>query len=314
MKREELKFEDWGAIWLNYKKEFVKESTYANYLTAMANHIIPAFQGMKIEEISNQVIQKTILMWSKSGRRNQCGGLAVKTIKDMVVILKMCLKDYEEFYELDSKSRTVKYPVQNRSNEIEVWSREQQDFVMRLIRENLGNETLEYAISLCTGIRIGELCALQWNDIDLQNRMIRINKTLQRIYLKTDAGRGISKVIITSPKSEKSIREVPISNILFGLFSEIGEKRGDCYVLTGKDTYIEPRLYRKHYRDFMERYQVKPIKFHALRHTFATRCIENGADYKIVSELLGHASVNLTLNLYVHPNLEDKRRCVDLIC
>lgn len=111
MKREELKFEDWGAIWLNYKKEFVKESTYANYLTAMANHIIPAFQGMKIEEISNRVIQKTILMWSKSGRRNQCGGLAVKTIKDMVVILKMCLKDYEEFYELDSKSRTVKYPV-----------------------------------------------------------------------------------------------------------------------------------------------------------------------------------------------------------
>lgn len=178
MKREELKFEDWGAIWLNYKKEFVKESTYANYLTAMANHIIPAFQGMKIEEISNRVIQKTILMWSKSGRRNQCGGLAVKTIKDMVVILKMCLKDYEEFYELDSKSRTVKYPVQNRSNEIEVWSREQQDFVMRLIRENLGNETLGYAISLCTGIRIGELCALQWNDIDLQNRMIRINKTL----------------------------------------------------------------------------------------------------------------------------------------
>ena len=156
MKREELKFEDWGAIWLNYKKEFVKESTYANYLTAMANHIIPAFQGMKIEEISNRVIQKTILMWSKSGRRNQCGGLAVKTIKDMVVILKMCLKDYEEFYELDSKSRTVKYPVQNRSNEIEVWSREQQDFVMRLIRENLGNETLGYAISLCTGIRIGD--------------------------------------------------------------------------------------------------------------------------------------------------------------
>ena len=155
---------------------------------------------------------------------------------------------------------------------------------MRLIRENLGNETLGYAISLCTGIRIGELCALQWNDIDLQNRMIRINKTLQRIYLKTDAGRGISKVIITSPKSEKSIREVPISNILFGLFSEIGEKRGDCYVLTGKDTYIEPRLYRKHYRDFMERYQVKPIKFHALRHPYVKSTTKKYEDFFLTSK------------------------------
>lgn len=310
---EQVKFEEWGAIWLEYKKEFVKESTYANYLNAMVNHIIPAFHGMCIEDISNQIIQRTILVWAKSGRRNEYGGLAVKTIKDMVVILKMCLKDYEEIHELDIKNRPVKYPIQKQKKEIEVWSKEQQENVMNLVRENLGSETLGYAISLCTGVRIGELCALQWKDVDLQNRMIRINKTLQRIYLKTENEKGISKVIITTPKSEKSIREVPISNVLFELFMKVGKKSGEYYVLTGKDSYIEPRLYRKHYRDFMERYQIKPIKFHALRHTFATRCIESGADYKIVSELLGHSSVNLTLNLYVHPNLEDKRRCVELI-
>ena len=183
---------------------------------------------------------------------------------------------------------------------------------MKLIRMHLDCETLGYAISLCTGMRIGELCALKWEDIDLANRLIYINKTLQRIYLKTEVGKGVTKIVITTPKSEKSVRNVPISNALLELLEQMGKQRGK-YVLTGTTSYIEPRVYREHYQKFVEQHGIQPIKFHALRHTFATRCIENGADYKIVSELLGHSSVNLTLNLYVHPNLEDKRRCVELL-
>lgn len=309
---ETMKFEQWGEIWLENKRNYVKESTYANYLVAMHNHIIPAFQGIAIGEISNRMIQDTIIFWSKNGRLNGNGGLAVKTVKDMIVILKMCLKDYEECYELEVRNRTMKYPPNKEKSGIKVWSGEQQKQVMKLIRMHLDCETLGYAISLCTGMRIGELCALKWEDIDLANRLIYINKTLQRIYLKTEVGKGVTKIVITTPKSEKSVRNVPISNALLELLEQMGKQRGK-YVLTGTTSYIEPRVYREHYQKFVEQHGIQPIKFHALRHTFATRCIENGADYKIVSELLGHSSVNLTLNLYVHPNLEDKRRCVELL-
>lgn len=308
---ETMKFEQWAEIWMENKRNYVKESTYANYLTVMRNHMIPAFQGIEMGEISNRMIQEKIIFWSKSGRLNGHGGLAVKTIKDMVVILKMCLKDYEECYELEVHTRTIKYPANKEKCGIEVWTGEQQEQVMKLIRRNLNCETLGYAISLCTGMRIGELCALKWDDIDLPNRLIHIHKTLQRIYLKTKVGRGITKIVITAPKSEKSMRIVPISNTLLELLKQM-KKQGGHYVLTGEESYIEPRVYREHYQKFVELHGIHPIKFHALRHTFATRCIENGADYKTVSELLGHSSVNLTLNLYVHPNMEDKRRCVEL--
>lgn len=307
-----MRFEQWVEIWLENKRDYVKESTYANYLVAMHNHIIPAFQGSEMGEISNRMIQETIIFWSKNGRLNGNGGLAVKTVKDMIVILKMCLRDYEECYELEVRNRTVKYPLNKEKGGIEVWSGEQQKQVMKLIRRHLDCETLGYAISLCTGMRIGELCALKWEDIDLANRLIHINKTLQRIYLKTEGGKGITKIVITTPKSEKSVRNIPISSALLELLEQMEKQQGK-YVLTGTASYIEPRVYREHYQKFVGRHGIQPIKFHALRHTFATRCIENGADYKTVSELLGHSSVNLTLNLYVHPNLEDKRRCVELL-
>lgn len=310
---ETMTFEEWAEIWLNNKRNYVKESTYANYLVVMRNHIIPSFQGHKIGEISTRMIQEQIIAWSKCGRIDRGGGLAVKTIKDIVVILKMCLRDFEETHELDVRNRVVKYPANMEKQIVKVWSEEQQNQVMELIRSNLDSETLGYAICLCTGMRIGELCALKWEDVDLTHRLIRVNKTLQRIYLKTTEERGVSKIVITTPKSEKSVRDIPISGQLMELLAS-QKNQEKAYVLTGKETYIEPRVYREHYHRFVEQFHIEPIKFHALRHTFATRCIEHGADHKVVSELLGHASVNLTLNLYVHPNMEDKRRCVELAC
>lgn len=305
-----MKFENWAELWIENKKDFVKESTYANYLLALRNHIIPAFCGMEMGNITNRRIQEVVRLWSKGGRLEGRGGLAVKTIKDMIVILKMCLKDYEENYQLETRRYSVKYPMVYGKEGVEVWSKEEQGRAMKLIEKNLNSETLGYAIALCTGMRIGELCALKWEDIDLPDRLIHIDKTLQRIYLKTKVGKGSTKVIITTPKSEKSVRNVPISSILLKLLEQMRRQK-EKYVLTGEDSYIEPRVYRTHYHRFITKHGIQPIKFHALRHTFATRCIENGADYKIVSELLGHSSVNLTLNLYVHPNMEDKRRCVE---
>lgn len=310
---EQMMFEEWAEEWLDYKKNYVKESTYANYLIAMVNHIVPAFQGMEMNEITTNVIQNAVLAWSKTGCLNKTRGLSLKTIKDMTIIVKMCIKDYEERYDSDLKIRTIEYPAIKKSEGKAVLSKKQQEYMLNVIKRNLEYETLGYAVSLYTGIRIGELCALQWGDIDIDNRLIRINKTLQRIYLKSDSTKGKTKVTITSPKSDKAVRDIPISQTLYSLFKKLTFKNKKVYLLTGDRNYIEPRLYRKHYEKFLREHNIEQIRFHGLRHTFATRCIESGADYKIVSELLGHSSVNLTLNLYVHPHMEDKRRCVELI-
>lgn len=305
---------EWAEEWLQYKKRYVKESTYANYLILMRNQILPRLGEKEVEKIDSKTVQEQVTYWSESGRLDGKGGLAQKTVKDIVIILKMCRRDYIKMYDCNMPVLEVEYPVSKKTNRLNVLSKEQQEYLLSIICEELEYETLGYALSLYTGIRIGELCALQWADIDMDNRSISVQKTLQRIYLKDkNGGKGRTKVIITSPKSAKAIREIPISDALYTLLNVKRCKDKSTYLLTGTKKYMEPRLYRRHYERFLKENSAEYIRFHGLRHTFATRCIESGADYKVVSELLGHASVNLTLNLYVHPCWEDKKRCVELI-
>lgn len=312
MKSKQLK--EWAAEWLQYKKNYVKESTYANYLILFENQILPRLGDRAVEEIDSRMVQEQVSYWAKSGRLNGAGGLSCKTIKDMITLLKMCLNDYKKVYECNMRNLEIEYPNSRNMKRRTVLSREQQEYLIGAIRRNLGYESLGYALSLYTGMRIGELCALQWGDIDMKRKSILISKTLQRIYLKNTNGKGGStKISVTSPKSAKAVREIPISETLYGLVKCMHCKDEKAYLLTGTRKYIEPRLYRRHYERFLDRNRAEYIRFHGLRHTFATRCIESGADYKVVSELLGHASVNLTLNLYVHPQWEDKKRCVELI-
>lgn len=310
---ETILFKDWAEEWLQKKKRFVKESTYANYSILMQNHIIPAFSDEIPERISTEKIQAVVLQWLERGRLNNKGSLARKTVKDMVVILKMCLKDYELSKNQEIRIYSINFPREYyKAERKDVLTEGEYKKFLMIIQKNLNYETLGYAICLYTGIRIGELCALKWKDINLKERIIRIDKTIQRIYLK-NGNRGMTKIVITLPKSSKSIRRIPISNQLYQLLHPFQKKNSDTYVLTGQEKYIEPRLYRTHYNKFLEQHNLPLIRFHGLRHTFATRCIEAGADYKVVSELLGHASVNTTLNLYVHPQMEEKRRCVELL-
>lgn len=305
---------EWGEEWLQFKKRYVKESTYANYLILMRNQILPRLGEKEVEEINSKTVQEQVTYWSENGRLDGKGGLAQKTVKDIVIILKMCRRDYAKMHDCNMPLLEVEYPVSKKVNRLNVLSKEQQEYFLNIICEELEYESLGYALSLYTGIRIGELCALQWADIDMDNRVISIQKTLQRIYLKDkNGGKGRTKITITSPKSAKAAREIPISDALHTLLSTKCCKDKNVYLLTGTTKYMEPRLYRRHYERFLKENSAEYIRFHGLRHTFATRCIESGADYKVVSELLGHASVNLTLNLYVHPRWEDKKRCVELI-
>lgn len=168
-----------------------------------------------------------------------------------------------------------------------------------------------FGILLCihTGIRIGELCALKWSDINVQTKLLNINKTMIRTYTKEDG----SHLSITPPKSRSSARMIPLNTWIMH-YAILLQGEEDNYVLTNRDKPIEPNKYRLYYNSVLKELELPHLKFHALRHTFATRCIECGCDYKSLSELLGHSNVSITMNIYVHPQMELKRKCVELLC
>ena len=167
-------------------------------------------------------------------------------------------------------------------------------------------------ICLNTGLRIGEVCALRWENIDFESKKIHIEKTIERIYSKEE---NKTIVIIDTPKSITSVRTIPINSKLYNILKQIrGKSKKTDFVLTGSsEHYVEPRNYQYHFKEILKRNKVKKYKFHTLRHTFATNCIEAGMDIKSLSEILGHADVSITLNIYVHSSDKIKRKYLEKI-
>ena len=182
---------------------------------------------------------------------------------------------------------------------------------MNYIQGHFTFKNLGIYICLSTGLRIGEICALTWDDIDTDMGIITIRKTIERIYI-IDGERKHTKLIINTPKTKNSMREIPMTKELTKILKPLKKVvNGSFYVLTNEESPTEPRTYRNYYQKLMRSLGVPPLKFHGLRHSFATRCIESNCDYKTVSVLLGHSNISTTLDLYVHPNMEQKKKCID---
>lgn len=156
---------------------------------------------------------------------------------------------------------------------------------------------------MTTGIRIGELCALQWKDIDLEKRILTVSKTMQRVQIQD--GDKKTKLIVTEPKSESSRRKIPIPQGM-ALFLEKFKGKDSEYIVSGKEKPIEPRAMQYRFQKILKNVNLPSVHFHALRHIFASTCIKLGFDVKALSELLGHSTVELTLNRYVHSSFEQK--------
>ena len=175
------------------------------------------------------------------------------------------------------------------------------------ITELKKTKDLGILLSLCCGLRIGEICALKWSDIDIENGTLYINKTVQRLK-KEKADQKKTELVISSPKSISSIRIIPLPMFLIEYLSEFKKNNvNESYVISGSINIFEPRSYQYYFKAFLQRENIRIFNYHILRHTFATRCIEKGVDIKSLSELLGHSNVNITLDKYVHPSLEQKR-------
>ena len=312
LKRKKILYKDWIYTWLLEKKDYIKESTYANYSNNIFNHIIPKLGNYYLNELNHKVIQDFLLELSKNGRKDNNGGLAEKTIKDITIIIKGSIKKGINEDKIKHIELTFNYPKDNKENKLYVLTKREQNKITNYVLENINSRNIGLLISLYSGIRIGELCALKWEDVDFKKNCLTINKTIQRVYIK-DKNKNISKVIITTPKTKNANREIPINKDFLEILKKVKSDKKH-YILTGNEKYIEPRTYRKYFNKILDELKIKHFNFHSLRHTFATNCISLGVDYKTVSELLGHANVNITLNLYVHPRYSQKKKCIDLVC
>ena len=296
------KFSKIVALWKEDKKQYVKRSTFAAYTLLIENHILPSFGEMALVE--EQDVQTFVF-------RKLNEGLSHKTIKDILIVLKMILRFGVKNQMTEYRQIDIKFPTERDKHSIDILSRSHQKQIMEYIRLHFTFKNLGIYICLSAGMRIGEICALTWDDLDVENGIIHVRKTIQRIYV-IEEHRKYTEVILDTPKTKNSIREIPMTKNLLKMIRPIKKiVNGNFYVLTNEPKPTEPRTYRNYYKQFMQSLGLPLMKFHGLRHSFATRCIESKCDYKTVSVLLGHSNISTTLNLYVHPNLEQKKRCME---
>lgn len=298
--------------WLNKRKGFIKESTYANYICIIYNHLIPEIGDYSLNEINNEMLQELIIKKCRSGRLDGCGGLSNKAIRDIISVLKLSLRyamknKLMEYVDLD-----FYYPNNNLKGKLYIFSKIEQKKLIDYAMEKKNGKSIGILLSLYTGLRIGEVCALKWGDINFKRNYLMVNKTIQRIYIKNANGKGNTRVIITAPKTKSAVRIIPINSEFIRILKEI-RCDDNNYILTSSDKYLEPRTFRKYYYRVLKRLEINDMNFHSLRHTFASNCIRLGCDYKTVSELLGHSSINITLNIYVHSQMSQKKKCINMI-
>lgn len=282
-----------AALWLAEKKTYVRKSTEATYSYLLEGIILPSLGSLS--EVREEDVQALV-------NAKLAEGFSHKTIKDMLVVLKMALRYGNKHEILLSRPMDIRLPTPGVKHSIEVLSIAQQRKLISYLQDNFSCMNLGIYISLTAGLRIGEVCALQWADIDLRYGVIRVNKSLQRLD---------SELLLNPPKTPNSVREIPMTRDLLAMVRPLKRNaRPGHFVLSNGSRPIEPRRYRDYFHRLLRQLGLPRIRFHGLRHSFATRCIESKCDYKTVSVLLGHSSITTTLNLYVHPGLDQKRHCI----
>lgn len=305
-----MKFEVVAEEWLESKTGLVKESTISAYYQQLRRYILPYWTGFEIDGFKKNDAQLFIGNLFKNG-------LSMKTVKDLEITLKQILTYAVDEHDMNIPSAfKLKYPTANlvaKREELQVYSIDEQKDIMRYFKANPSYQTLGVILVICTGLRIGEICGLKWSDISFDNNTLQVNRTVERIV---DSETGKTKVVIQSPKTINSQRIVPFPNWLANiLLTFSGPCRPDYYVISGSEKLIEPRNYREYYKNLVINKVglTKCLKFHGLRHTYASTLITMGADVKSVSTMLGHGDVSTTLNIYTHSTMESRKKCANMI-
>lgn len=284
--------------WCQAKRPIVKYSTMCAYLLLLKKHLEPYFGSMT--EITENIVQQFVM-------DKLSGGHSKKSVKDMVAVLKSVSKYGRKQKVFTYDDWDIHYPTDTKDYRLPTLSVKDQQILVKHIVQAPDTKNIGILLALYTGMRIGEICSLEWQDIDFGQKTINICKTIGRIY---DCETQSTQKVMSTPKTKNSYREIPISPLLFKCLKRVRKDAQGSFVVGSSSTPQEPRMYRDYFNRLLKKLEIPPIVFHGLRHTFATRCIESQCDYKTVSALLGHSNIATTLHLYVHPDLDQKKKCI----
>lgn len=290
--------------WLRLRKSKIRESTYIKYDTVLEKHIKPKLGGCFPLGITTGVVDdftRELLFEDE---------LAVKTAHDILVVLHGVLKYTAAQLPGIFPAVEINYPKESR-RETRVLSRDEQTQLVRYLLTDTDACKFGVLLMLLSGVRIGELCALKWGNIDLKEQTIRITATLQRLHDTAMESEGRTRVVIGAPKSDTSVRTIPLTDYAATLCRIFAVRNAAAYILTGTENYMEPRSLQYRIEKYTKECGLEGVHAHTLRHTFATRAVEVGFEIKSLSEVLGHANTTITLERYVHSSMELKRSNMD---
>ena len=300
-----LCFGDVQKLWATQNNIHLKASTERKYAFLLQRHILPEFENKKISQITAPVINAFLAEKMKNGRLDGKGGLSAAYVRSiMLIISSIMLFAVSEKYCPPLSSNICK-PVAT-PKETPTLSPQQREKLESAISENPSPTAVGIFIALYAGLRIGEICALSWNDIDLDNKLITVRHTVSRITAPEDTERK-SVLIIDSPKTPASLRTIPICSKLNHFLKAAKPQTHSGYVVSTTNNFVSPRTFEYRFHATLKKHHIQDIHFHGLRHTFATRCIERSVDIKSLSQILGHTSEAITLKTYAHSSLDLKR-------
>lgn len=289
-----IRLMDVAQEWFCEIKSKRKPSTYIKYHFIFSSYIENIFGNVLLSEITSISVKEKIPDY-----------LSDSIEKSIYCVLNQILKF--AFIKYSIMMPQLKRPIPNlRSKPVKVLSRKEQKELISVLYREIDIYKLAILICLFTGLRLGELCALKWSDIDLDNKILTVNRTVQRLYVDNHKTKTVLMEMV--PKSEYSRREIPLSEMAFLLLIKFHNNREYIF---GRNKPMEPRTLQNHFKEILKEAQLAEYNFHILRHTFSTNCIEGGIDIKSLSEMLGHSDVQITLNRYVHPSMNTKRQHMD---
>lgn len=302
---EKVLFRQVVQEWLAQHKGNVKESTYVHYVNVAEKQILPVLGDCCIASLDKKRMEHFLRVKLADGRLDGEGGLSSKTVSDMRSILAQIFSYAQEKGYI---AAPISLPaVSAKTSPISVLTQNEQKKLENVLFKTTEPICLGILVSLYAGLRIGEVCALKWSDFNFEEGTIHVNKTVIRIYDSSSDACTKTKILIQEPKTLCSVRTIPLPIFLADYLRQ-QQRASNIYLATGTEKNLEPRSCLKKYKRILKQAGLKNYTFHMLRHTFATRCIENNFDIKCLSEIMGHSSVSITMQRYVHPSMDLKRQ------
>lgn len=317
VKREQLKgqgkcaytIEEAVSIWLEDRRPFWKPGTYATYKQLAEKHILPDIGKYKIDRFGNHTLEDYII---EKRKENQCQPLSETYLHNICSVILQSLCYLKKKYNFDLVIPDAP-KIKSASPKVQIPAEKNMDTLEKYLLANTADDTcLGILLAFYTGIRLGELCALTWSAIDLENGILHIKTNLQRVRL-FDGQKTCTQVLVQTPKTSSSIRLIPIPQTLLGILKDHRRENNDFIIAGVKNKWAEPRTVQYRFERILQNCEIPYFNFHLLRHAFATKCISRGFDVKSLSELLGHSNIQITLDLYVHSSLQQKQQLMNLL-